>query len=116
MFTKKQISIAVLSVINLISQIFIYLLHQDKLNTVGIEAIKELEFYMLIPAILLVILSLIKLKTSRKFIQFFGLVSLSVVIYIMSAHTGNREAISLLTYPQYLTGLFSSIAIIVVSL
>jgi len=71
---------------------------------------------MLIPSVSLVILSLVKFKTRDKFIQFFGLVSLAMVIYIMSAHTGSREAVSLLSHPQYLVSLFSSIAIIVITL
>lgn len=115
MFNKRSFYLIVLSIINLIAQIFIFLLHQGKLNIIGIEAIKELNFNILIPSIFLVIVALINFKIKYKLLQFLGLLSLSIVIYIISVHTGAREAVSFLEHWQYCISMLTSIAIITVA-
>ena len=107
----KKIFLTSLAVTNLISQIFVFLLHQDK--AAGIEAIRELNFYLLIPAILIVGITFIKHKISHKLLHFMGLLSLSIVIYVMAVHSGVREAVSLFQHPQYLLSLICSIGVII---
>jgi len=110
--TKKQIFILALSIVNLVSQIFIFLLHQGKLDTIGIESIQELGFYVLIPAALLAVAALTKFEWTPKLLHFFGLLSLSTVILVMAIHIGVRDAVSFFEHPQYLISIFTSIAVI----
>jgi amino acid permease len=108
--TRKILLIAS-ALINLISQVFIFLLHQDK--SVGIEAIRELSFYILIPALLLAVVAFLNNTIAKHLLKYAGLLSLSIIIYVMAVHTGTREAASLFDHPQYLFGLISSIGVIV---
>ncbi len=114
---KKKIVLLVFALINLVAQIYIYLLHQDKLGVLGIEAIKELEYYILIPGGLLVLLSIatffIKRNIPNSLFRFTGILSLTLVIYIMSAHTGVRSGVSLSDHPQYIISAIASAWIIV---
>jgi hypothetical protein len=107
----RKILLIASALVNLISQVFIFMLHQDK--SVGIEAIRELSFYILIPALLLAGLAFLNNTMVKHLLKYTGLLSLSIVTYIMSVHTGTREAASLFDHPQYLFGLISSIGVIV---
>jgi len=114
---KKKILLLIFTLVNFVAQIYIYLLHQDKLGVLGIEAIKELDYYILFPGGLLVLFSIatffIKRNIPNRIFRFTGILSLILVIYIMSAHTGVRSAVSLADHPQYVISAIASACIIV---
>jgi len=112
---KKKLILPIIAIINLISVILIYMFHHDMLDSGGIEAIRQLELLIFIPSVILLITSSINFKYNVKFIQFFGLLSLSITIYIMSVHSGARTGVSIFEHPQYIFSILSSIALIVFS-
>lgn len=110
---NKKILLILSAVINLLCQISIFILHQNK--SVGIEAIRELGLYILAPAVVITGVAFIKHTAVQPIIKFMGLLSLSIVIYIMSVHSGVREAVTLFEHPQYLLSMIGSIGIIVLN-
>ena len=101
-----------LALLNLAGYVFVYLLHAGRLGTTGIEGIAESSATYLLAPILLVPLAFARGGWARSSRVFFALLSLSLVIYAMSAHTGSREAVSVLQHPQYLISLLGSIGIL----
>lgn len=106
---KIRILLLVFAIVNLVAQIFIYTLHKDM--SLGIEAIRSLGLYILAPAVLIFLLVFVNNKISYKILQFGSLLSISLVVYIMSVHSGVRESVSLFQHPQYLISLIFSIGI-----
>lgn len=96
----------------MIAQTYIYLLHADKLDTTGIEAIKELDVTPIVIGALIIPALLLKQPWKKLSTNFFAISSLSLTIIIAATHSGARSAVSLLDRPQYIVGILCLAAII----
>ncbi len=112
MKNNKTIAIFVVAVVNLIAQIYIYLLHAGNLDTTGIEAVKELTFTPIILSVLIFPGLFFKQPFKKLLINFFALSGFALTIIIAATHSGARSAVSLLDRPQYIVGILALAAII----
>lgn len=108
----EKIALIVLAAINLGAQVFIYLLHADYLDTIGIEAIGKLGVTPIVLGVLLLLAVLFTYSWQRIFVKFLAFSGLSLTIYIAATHSGYRSAVSLLDRPQYIVGILALAAII----
>ncbi|MBI4235685.1 hypothetical protein HY604_05300 [Candidatus Peregrinibacteria bacterium] len=108
----EKIIMSALALMNLIAQVYIYLLHADYLDTIGIEAVKELSVTPIVLGVLIMGAILFTYPFRRFFISFFSFSSLSLTLYIAATHSGDRSGVSLLDRPQYVVAILALAALI----
>ena len=108
---QKQIRILLL-LANIATIFMIFALHQGKAGAAGVEAIKELSYYIFIPSVVLLFSIFIDFPGRKEWLHFMGLLAMALIVYIMATHSGARETASLFDHPIYIINLISSIGII----
>lgn len=108
----EKIALIVLAAINLGAQVFIYLLHADYLDTIGIEAIDELGVTPIALGVLLILAVLFTYRCQKVCVKFLAFSGLALTIYIAATHSGYRSAVSLLDRPQYIVGILALAALL----
>lgn len=116
---KKNLFLIFFSLVALVSSFFSFLFHTDP-NLSNLEGITEVSYYLLMPFEFALIFSIMfgfKFFSRQRWIlyalNYFGILMLSAVVFMMSAHTGNRSAVSFLEHPDYLITLLFSAAFLV---
>lgn len=108
---KKQLRVLFL-LANIVSLFMIFILHQGKSGAQGVEAIKDLSFYIFIPSIVLLFSIFINYPNRKEWLHFMGLLSLSLILYITATHSGARDGVSIFDHPIYVVNLLSAIGMI----
>lgn len=119
---KKKLFLIFFSLVALVSNFFSFLFHTDS-NLYNLEGISEVSYYLLMPfefALIFSILFGFNFFSRQRWIlyalNYFGILMLSAVVFMMSAHTGSMSAVSFLEHPDYLiTLLFSAVFLVYIS-